>query len=236
MIETLSDKLLDNYEYAEDPILKERLHGWDVESIRKMVWYGSGINKFGHQMMSSQNRVAKYGRDFMLSIGYSERAAKNFRAAMMFHDIGKTHPSFDPSIWVMEDRPSPEEKEQRRQHAKLGVAMTSEYAEENGIAEHPHIKVRLALTKYHHERVDGQGPERINALELPRFVQISCIVDAFDGDQIYRQHQPAQRTPEMAVRRMLSMDGESKYSGAFDEDLIRSFADFISKKYAFSYD
>lgn len=234
MFYRLSDSLLDEYDYAEDPLLKKKLHAWDRVYIDAMLSYASGISGFGMQMMASQNRVAKCGRDFMLSLGYSERAAKNFRAAMMFHDIGKTHTSFNPVIWAMEDRPTPEEKEERRKHTWLGADMFERLAGKHGLLDHPHFKVRHAVTLYHHERVDGKGPEKKNVLTMPRFVQISCIVDAFDGDQIYRSHQPHQRTPEETLRRLLSLDGHDKYLRAFDLGLIESFSTFIQKKYNFS--
>ena len=161
----LSESLLDEYEYAEHPLLQEKLHAWDRVSIAAMLSYASGVSSFGMQMMASQNRVAKYGRDFMLSLGYSERAAKNFRAAMMFHDIGKTHTSFDPSIWTTEGRPTPEEKEQRRKHAWLGADMFQEFAEQNAeLAETSGGRkmMQQALTSHRAGRAD----EAIKSLQM----------------------------------------------------------------------
>src|SRR5262245_21813997 len=119
----LSDDLLDRYDYTDDPVLKAALHSWDKVNLAAMMPSGTGSTGFGLQMMAHQNRVSKDGAKFLLHLGFSERAAKNFRAAMLFHDIGKTHGTYNPAIWSLDDRPSPEEKEHKRKHARLGADM-----------------------------------------------------------------------------------------------------------------
>jgi HD-GYP domain-containing protein (c-di-GMP phosphodiesterase class II) len=201
MFYNLSDQILDSYEYAEDDMLKKKLHAWDRVYIDAMLSYDSGISGFGKQMMAHQNRVAKNGRDFLLYLGYSQRAAQNFRAAMLFHDLGKTHGS---------------------------------YSKKYEMLEHPHFAIRHAVTLYHHERNDRKGPEKENLQNLPVFVQVSCLVDTFDGDRIKRPHQESQRTPKQAIERMLGYHGQDKYSGAFPLTLTQKFAKFIAQKYSFT--
>jgi hypothetical protein len=53
-------------------------------------------------------------------------------------------------------------------------------------------------------------------------VQVSCIVDAYDGDRIWRPHQARQRTPEETLARMA--DPEGKYAGAFTAELVKAYA------------
>ena len=53
------DDLLDQYEYATDIMLQEKLHDIDRINLGSMRSYASGINSFGMQMTASQNRVAK---------------------------------------------------------------------------------------------------------------------------------------------------------------------------------
>ena len=230
----LTDELLDSYCYANDPLIQQTLYALDIETIRAMSAYDADGNKFGKQMTAHQNRVAKNGATFLAFLGFSPRATGNFRAAMMFHDIGKTHESYDPAIWLLEDRPSPEQKAQQKRHARLGADMWAQTAETLDLQDHPHAAVRHAVTCYHHERIDSKGVEGLNAAALPVFVQVSCIVDAFDGDRIHRPHQPRQRTPEEALTRMLGHNGQGKYQGAFDDALMREFSAFTQQKYGFT--
>ena len=228
----ISDDLLDQYDYADDPVLQERLHRWDRVWIQAMISYARGISKFGLQMMAHQNRVAKDGANLLRHMGYSERAAYNFRASMLFHDIGKTHSTYNPSIWLLMDRPTPEQKIEQKKHARLGAEMWDSFAKERAdLMDHPHYAVRRAVTLYHHERIDGKGPEGLIASSLPIFVQISCIIDAYDGDRIWRPHQPKRRSPREALRRMAGVD-DPKYVGAFSGSLLGKYIDMKEKEYS----
>ncbi len=222
---SIDDKLLDQYTYATDDTLRAHLHAQDRARIASMLAYTRGISSFGMQMTAHQNRVAKDGARFLKHLGYSDRAARNYRAALLFHDMGKTHESYDPRTWGKADRPTPEEKAHMRKHARLGADMLMDMAQaQPALHNHPHILMRHAVTLYHHERVDGTGPEALDISTLPVFVQASCIVDAYDGDMIARPHQTHQRTPREALRRLMALDDtESKYAGAFNKDLLKEY-------------
>ena len=227
----LNDKLLDAYDYADDPLLKKILHAWDRVHIGAMMSY-SPVTGFGKQMMAHQNRTAHDGANFLRFLGFSERAAKNFRAAMLFHDIGKTHSTYNPAIWTLDDRPTPEEKELQKRHARLGADMFETFARKTPeFLKHPHFKVRHGVTLYHHERIDGEGPEGTIASGLPTFVQVSCIIDAYDGDRIKRPHQMHRRTPQEALLRLAGInDPKAKYSGAFSGRLLGRYIEFKEKE------
>lgn len=222
----LDDKLLDQYDYATDDTLRAYLHAPDHARIAAMLGYARGISPFGIQMTAHQNRVAKDGARFLKHLGYSDRAAHNYRAALLFHDMGKTHDSYDPRTWMKTDRPTPDEKAQMRKHARLGADMLTELAQAHpALRDHPHILMRHAVTLYHHERIDGTGPEALDVSTLPVFVQASCIVDAYDGDMIMRPHQTHRRTPREALRRLMALDdADSKYANAFNKDLLKEYA------------
>lgn len=222
---SIDDKLLDQYAYATDDTLRAHLHMADHARIAAMLAYARGISPFGMQMTAHQNRVAKDGARFLKHLGYSDQAARNYRAALLFHDMGKTHESYDPRTWMKADRPTPDEKAQMRKHARLGADMLMDMTQTLPLLrEHPHILVRHAVTLYHHERIDGTGPEALDISTLPVFVQASCIVDAYDGDMIARPHQTQKRTPREALRRLMAQDdADSKYAGAFNKDLLKEY-------------
>lgn len=219
--------ILDSYDYRTDPVLARLLHVWDRLHIKATLSYAP-FTKFGHQMMAHQNRVARDGANFLRWLGYSQKAAFNFRAAMLHHDIGKTHPSYDPAIWTLDDRPAPDQKALQKKHTRLGADMLEGFVSDRpDLKGHAHIRVRHAVTLCHHERVDGQGPERMNAAAFPDILKIACIVDAYDGDRIYRPHQERRRTPEEVLRRMIGEEDPSgKYFGAFDEPLLLKYVAF----------
>lgn len=226
-----SDDLLNRYDYATDPLLRSLLHEADRATLSHMLSYGTDINRFGLQMSAHQNRVAKDGANFLRALGFSDRAAANFRAAMLFHDIGKTHPLYDPGIWSLTDRPTPEQKALQKKHARLGADMLTDFAMlNNEFSDHPHYAVRHAVTLYHHERVDAAGPEGLDVSKLPVFVQVSCIIDAYDGDRIYRPHQQSRRTPREALARLSGADGSDKYKGAFAPDLLEKYVKMKEKE------
>lgn len=227
----LNDKLLDSYDYASDPLLQKCLHAWDRVHVGAMMSYAP-VSGFGKQMMAHQNRTAHDGANFLRFLGFSERAARNFRASMLFHDIGKTHSTYNPSIWSLFERPTPEEKALQKRHARLGADMFESQARRTPeLLKHPHFKVRHAVTLYHHERVDGTGPEGTIATGLPVFVQVSCIVDAYDGDRIYRPHQERRRTSKEALLRLAGIDDpKKKYVGAFGGRLIGQYLEFKERE------
>lgn len=186
------------------------------------------------QFTAHQNRVSKDGEGFLLYLGYSAQAASNFRAAMLFHDIGKTYRLYEPKFWTLEDRPTKEQKSLQRRHARFGAQMWANYANDyEDLANHPHFIVRHAVTLYHHEREDTNGPEATNVTELPIFVQASCIVDAYDGDMIYRPHQSHKRTPREALERLQGVnDPKKKYTGAFDQELLEKYVTYKEQRLA----
>jgi hypothetical protein len=102
----------------------------------------------------------------------------------------------------------------------------------DGLWDHPHVKIRHALTLFHHERVDRKGPEGINIMTQPLYVQAACIADAYDGDMILRPHQGQPRSPEETLRRLLGETSE-KYHGAFDEALLRRYVTLKEKEHGF---
>lgn len=221
----IHDRLLDSYDYATDPVLKEKFHAVAARMDERMANYGGA---FGPYMVAHQDRVAEDAGAFMLSEGYSQRAVDNFKAAMRMHDMGKTHKSYDPGIWQLPEKPTPEQKAIRRMHPQCGARMIRNMMKYDGenddqdLVMHNHLRALNLVTLFHHERKDGKGPKGINAANLPRFVQIAILADTFDGDT--HPHPQILRTPQEALRRM--QDPDSKYAGAFEPELLAKYIAF----------
>lgn len=219
------EELIESYDVQDDPILAEH-----YKSIEDTLWqrienYAKEINEYGGIMSKHLQRTSAIGAEFIKYLGFSERAARNFYDANLLHDLGKTHPNYDPNIWQTPHRPTPEEREEKREHTRLGVELVDLALIKSPVSlqTHPHIRVIQSLQQHHHERVDGTGYEGTTGDQQGRIIKAICIIDAFDGDMIHRPHQTTKRTDEEALKRL--KDGH-KYKGAFDADILQQFIDF----------
>src|SRR5688572_23460903 len=116
------DNLIDSYDYESDPVLRAHFR-----KIEESLWsmtehYGEGVNEFGPQMAAHLRRTSLDGMKFMVDeLGFSQRAGRNFHAANMFQDLGKIHPAYDPAIWALPNRPTEEERAEKKKHPARGV-------------------------------------------------------------------------------------------------------------------
>lgn len=219
------DALIESYDVTSDAVLKTH-----YADIQKCLWnqiehYGEDSNDYGMVVSQHLQRTASIGAAFIKTLGFSERAAQNFYEANLLHDLGKTHFSYEVEVWQTPHRPTPEEREQKRAHTRLGAELIdlALVKSPKELQNHPHIALTHALQRYHHERMDGEGYEGLNGDDMGQVIKAICIIDAYDGDMIHRPHQPQQRTPEEALKRLKT---GAKYQGAFDEVILERFIDF----------
>ena len=226
-LDTVSiDELIESYDVQDDPVLLAHF-----EPIEKRLWhmienYADNVNEYGAVISKHLMRTSAIGMQFLsVELGFSEKAGRNFYDANLFHDLGKTHPCYHPSLWQLPHRPTPEEREEKRHHTQLGIELVdlALVKSPQELQEHPHIQLIQALQRYHHERFNAKGYEGQDITKLGQVIQAVCIIDAFDGDMIHRPHQPGQRTPEQALKRLKNA---KKYQGAFDPEMLDRFIDF----------
>jgi len=97
--------------------------------------------------------------------------------AGLLHDIGKVYISED--ILNKKGRLEAEEWELLTRHAQLGVVHLSQY---DFIPE-----VVVAVTREHHERMDGSGyPNRLKGDDIHPVSRICAVVDSFDAMTAFR--------------------------------------------------
>ena len=182
-------------------------------------------NELGTKFAAHHMRVAADGLGFLMHLGYSMATCLNIKSALLIHDIGKTHDDYDPAIWSLPNRPTEEQRAEKRLHTKRGVEILNQAVENLEIAKHPHIDLCRAIILYHHERLNGSLYE--NRTDLPEWLQAVGIVDTFDGDRVKHPHQPSRRTPQETIERMMADKGDGeKYDGAFDHNLLEKFAEY----------
>jgi putative two-component system response regulator len=162
-------------------------------------------------------RVATEVQGFAAFLGADRDRATILYWATLPHDIGKT--ALPVSIWDSKDKPSQEEKEQRRQHVEKGLDILDQAARQLNANDHPFIKLTRRIMENHHEALDGSGLFKKTAPELDLIDRISCICDSFDGWSVKRPHfGDRDISPHGVITRM-----EDEKAGQFDPDLLTLF-------------
>jgi HD-GYP domain-containing protein (c-di-GMP phosphodiesterase class II) len=225
------DKIIESYDVASDPVLKKIWPKIARELWQEIGNYGADVNQYGEVMHGHLERISKDGQKFMGQLGYSAKSGRNFYDAFKLSDIGKLHSDYDINIWSLPHSPTPEERRQKSMHTLRGLEYLEQAYIRHNVSDefynHPHIKTVIpTLMLYHHERLDGKGYSSLPAEKLGKTIRMACIVDAYDGDRILRPHQPAKRTEEEAINRMMALGDDKKYAGAFDSGLLQIFKSY----------
>lgn len=131
------------------------------------------------------------------------------------HDIGKL---MIPSVILNKpEKLTEEEFEIMKTHTLLGAELLRKIPNLNG---QPGFSFAYDIVRYHHERWDGQGyPDGLKGKEIPLWVQIVSLVDAYDALVVSRIYKEAIRY-EKAIQMIAA--GEC---GIFNPDLLVTFFD-----------
>ncbi|AOG03297.1 HD-GYP domain-containing protein [Bosea sp. RAC05] len=158
-----------------------------------------------------QRRVARSAMDLAKAYNLDEEDVRQIGAAALVHDVGKTE--IDLAILNKAGDFTPAERLAMNGHAAGGASMLGQ------IADLPQVFVDVA--RYHHERYDGKGYEKLKGEDIPfaaRIVQIADIHDALSRKRVYKLGAPEGRVLcEMAER-----EGRIGRS-MFDPGLLRCF-------------
>ncbi|MFD2972491.1 HD-GYP domain-containing protein [Peribacillus deserti] len=135
------------------------------------------------------NRVAEF------SVLIGEKAELDptqidlLKKSSLLHDIGKI--GVRDAVLLKEGRLTDEEFEQIKLHPVIGANILEQVNLPND------LKPLLPGVKYHHERYDGKGyPEGLKGEEIPLFVRIMAVADAYDAmtsDRPYRKGMPVEK-------------------------------------------
>ena len=120
-------------------------------------------------------------------------------SASSLHDIGKC--VLSEQIVNSTTKLSPLEYEIMKQHTTLGAMMIDKALPESF---DPHFRAYATeIALYHHERWDGRGyPAGLKGAEIPTYVQVVGIADAYDALRTSRSYRPAlphQKAVELIV-------------------------------------
>jgi HD-GYP domain-containing protein (c-di-GMP phosphodiesterase class II) len=142
-------------------------------------------------------------------LGLSSQEIEDIALGGELHDIGK--------IGVPEDllhKPgslTPEEHRRVMEHPVIGERILRSLL--------LHRPIPLAIVRWHHEWVSGQGlPDGLPGAATPLAARIIAVADAFDAMTSVRPYRVA-RTPREALREL-----EHAAEVQFDGDCVRAFA------------
>lgn len=168
-------------------------------------------------------RVAESMKALAKKVGYDCDMCEALYWATLPHDIGKM--ILPVEIWDLEDKPTENQRGERRTHTWRGVEIfRAEFGE--GCDADPFLKLLIDIMENHHETLNGEGFLGKAGDQLSKEVRMACICDAFDGWSVYRPHFGDRNlSPETVIKRM-----ETEKAGQFDPDLLKQFKEIVVKE------
>lgn len=155
-------------------------------------------------------RVTLYARAIAERMGVSHEEADRVALAAAVHDLGKI--DVPDAILRKPDVLTPDELVVMRTHAVLGHDRLVAMGEEDPLV--------LAITRSHHERVDGSGyPDGLRGDKIPTLVRAFAVVDTFDALTSYRPYR--QEVGHAAAKAALRELGE-RAGEWYDESAVRA--------------
>jgi HD-GYP domain-containing protein (c-di-GMP phosphodiesterase class II) len=192
--------------------------------LEKLLWNRIRLyaGHYGQTVIEHLGRVAVHTEQLLIRHGYERQVAINIASAYRLHDAGKI--MMEESIWNLDGKPSAEIRKQRLDHTALGPKLLEETLERfPKLAGHPHLEIMACLMLYHHERVDGTGPQKLHTSQLGEVLEIAGIADSVDGKTIPRPGKQASLT--QALRDMTGLAAytdKDKHRGEFRLPLLKS--------------
>lgn len=196
------DAHLDSYPY--DPT---RMNGVHQVIRAKMKTFDQ---PYGDYMIDHLNWVAATFGKALKRIGFNDNVIGNAMQAVLDHDGGKL---LQRGLWRFTDtKPtvSKEERNQKNEHVWLFLPVYDAAVRESGLVYNDDNAKAVESAKYfavyHHDRLNGSGPNELPASSNGRVLRILAIVDAFHGKL-------KAKSAEAAIEEMRN---SAKHAGEFD--------------------
>jgi HD-GYP domain-containing protein (c-di-GMP phosphodiesterase class II) len=189
--------------------------------IQNLADYDS-LRPLGHvyEFHLHSQRVANSMKALAIKMGYDASMADALYWATLPHDIGKT--SLPGSIWDLDDKPTDDERHERRSHTWRGVEIVR--ADFGDTCDHdPFLKMMIDIMNNHHENCDGSGYLGKTTKDLSTEVLMACICDAFDGYSVHRPHFQNRDISSKAVIQRMTIEK----AGQFDNQILKSFEEIL---------
>lgn len=132
------------------------------------------------------------------------------------HDIGKV--AIPDKILLKPGKLTAEEFAEMKKHTTIGAEALARL--QDTYPSNPFFTFAVAITRYHHERWDGQGyPDRLAGSAIPLCARIAAVADVYDALRAKRVYKPAY-SHEQSVKIIASGKGTQ-----FDPTIVSVFMD-----------
>ncbi len=178
------------------------------DSLRALV---STIEAKDTYTKEHSTRVTRLSKKIAIKMGLSQEHIDSINFAGYLHDIGKI--GIRDEILTKEDKLTPEEWEQIKQHPVIGERIVQHL----GL-----LPEEKAIIRHHHERWDGNGyPDGLKGEEIPLLSRIITVADAFDAMTSHRSYRPAKSIIESANELQLNSGTQ------FDPEIVKVFLEEV---------
>ncbi len=125
-------------------------------------------------------RVAYYMKVIAKAMGFSPEMLDVIYTGGLLHDIGKI--GIEDSILQKPGKLTDEEYEMIKTHPVRGEALLRKLYAHVNHQDKQKVETILAITRSHHERIDGRGyPDQLKGDEIPLVARIAAVADSFDA-------------------------------------------------------
>jgi len=158
-------------------------------------------------------RMAAYGRELALAIGWSAEQAKLLELAAPMHDTGKI--GIPDAILRKPGKLDAGEWEVMKTHCRIGYDVLSR-------SDAPVFQLAAEVALRHHEKWDGSGyPDGLAGEAIPESARIVALADVFDALSMVRPYKKA-----WPLKRIVEMIRDSAGSH-FEPRLVEAFGDLL---------
>lgn len=184
-------------------------YGAALEALRRIEASAS----VDGDLIGHEDRVAFTTRALARAHGIDRPTVERMTVAARYHDIGKL--KVDPAVLRKPGRFVPEERREMERHAAFGHQVLSGI---DGVDP-----MMLDAARYHHERFDGHGYEKLSGEDIPLVARVIAVADVHDALMSKRCYKEAR--PETDVLSTMTADVRWPDLGrdAFDPVLLREF-------------
>ena len=193
------------------------------EEDNALPFGGRVVQSYGAYLADHLEWTSKTLGDFLHHQGYEEFIVDKVVQAFKRHDIGKT---LQPGLWKITEGKqniSEEQKRERALHAKLGADhIRKTFQRLLGHCsgnESAGITIAEHFALMHHERLNGNGPQKKTAADMCPILRAATIVDTFHGKL------KAGKTTDLIFDEMAG----PKHKGEFDLPLLTKFREFYAR-------
>lgn len=192
------------------------------ETMSILAGYADDLADHNVDVTGHSQRVAAHSVDLARAIGYDEGALAAVWLYARFHDLGKLQ--VPAAILGQPGLLSPEQRKIVDMHGDYGAVIMDMIA---GIPQE-----MKDVARYHHERYDGFGYNKLAGEQIPELARIVQVVDVYDAMVSKRTYKDGM-AKGVALEAMTADNGVGNFGREmYDPKMLRAFVSIQLNQYA----